>query len=85
MCICNSRTVKEALYNHRWVRDIFGGLSVRAILDYLHIWDLVERMTLSDMPDAFLWNWTGDAQQSTLSAYSFGRCQRQTIANSLCG
>jgi hypothetical protein len=31
---------------------IVGGLSVRAILDYLHIWDLVERTTLSDMPDA---------------------------------
>jgi hypothetical protein len=32
------RTVQQALHDWQWVRDITGGLSVLAIVEYLHLW-----------------------------------------------
>ena len=40
--------MRQALDNSRWVTDIKGALSVRAIEEYLQIWDLVEGL-LSNM------------------------------------
>jgi hypothetical protein len=34
-------TVAQGLERHRWVRDIQGGVSVQAMAQYLHLWDLL--------------------------------------------
>jgi hypothetical protein len=51
------RTVKEALTNRRWVRDIKGALTVQVLLDYLSlsIWERLRQVTLNDEPDQFRW------------------------------
>jgi hypothetical protein len=41
--IHNSRTAHDALSGRRWVRNIRGGLSVQAILQYLRTWEVIWR------------------------------------------
>jgi len=37
----NTRTVQEAITGRAWMSDIRGALSVGAIVDYLHLWNLL--------------------------------------------
>lgn len=37
------RTVVQALTNQRWASDIRGPLTVEVLVEYLHIWDLVDQ------------------------------------------
>lgn len=63
-------TVRDALRDRRWVRDISGALTVQVILEYLHIWDLVMSANLvQDVPDRVLWRCREDQQFTTASAY----------------
>ncbi|KAF8655413.1 hypothetical protein HU200_061155 [Digitaria exilis] len=63
-------TVREALHNRQWARDITGALTVQVILEYLQIWELVQQVHLDDdLPDRVLWRWTADQQFTTASAY----------------
>jgi hypothetical protein len=39
------------------------------ILDYLLIWELMEGVTLTEVPDQLIWHWTKDGRFSTASAY----------------
>lgn len=39
--IVDRRTIREALTNRRWISDITGALSVGALVDYLHLWELI--------------------------------------------
>ncbi|TVU02441.1 hypothetical protein EJB05_52059, partial [Eragrostis curvula] len=65
-----SRTVKDALNELCWVRDIFGGLTVAAIVDYLHLWDALHEFELQDdRPDKHIWTRTASGVYSTKSAY----------------
>jgi len=59
------QVVAEALCNRRWVRSITETLSMQAIVEYLHVWDLV-----SDGEDSFTWRWTRDGCYSAKSAYT---------------
>jgi hypothetical protein len=44
--IVNNRSVLEALTNRKWISDIKGALSGRAIVDYLQLWDLLSEVVL---------------------------------------
>jgi hypothetical protein len=48
--------VQQALQNRNWVRDITGGLSVIAIIEYLHLWDNLEDIQLlPEQEDVVRW------------------------------
>jgi hypothetical protein len=64
------QTVAEALCNRRWVRSITGTLSVQAIEEYLHLWNLLSEVQLTDGEDSFTWRWTSDGCYSAKSAYN---------------
>jgi hypothetical protein len=44
--ITNRRTVQQALLNRRWIADIKGALTVEAIVDYLHLWNILAYFVL---------------------------------------
>ena len=66
----SARSVKEALANRGWIREISGGISAQAMMQYLRIWDLVQDTVLSmETPDRLVWRLTGDLNFSVSSAY----------------
>ena len=53
------RTVAQALHNRSWVQDIWGARTVEVLLDYLHIWDMVDGIILHpEIPDSYNWKLT---------------------------
>lgn len=44
-------------------------MSVEAILDYLHLWNMVANIQLNDQPDKIIWRWTPDGVYTAKSAY----------------
>ncbi|KAM0829110.1 hypothetical protein ACQ4PT_067085 [Festuca glaucescens] len=67
--LVKKRLVSDGLPGDAWVRDITGELSVDAVVQYLHLWDAVHGVVLSEGEDSFTWKWTADGQFSTRSAY----------------
>jgi hypothetical protein len=66
------RTVREGRQANAWASDISGELSVDALVQYLRLWEAVQRVHLpvdSAAPDSFRWKWNGDGQFSARSAY----------------
>jgi hypothetical protein len=64
------RTVKDALCNRRWVRDITGARTAAVINDYLHLWELLMNVQLRESkPDRFVWRWSPDGRYSVKTAY----------------
>jgi hypothetical protein len=62
--------VANAMSNHRWVRDIQGGISPQAMVEYLKLWDMVADTQLSPgQIDAAIWRCTKDGEFSVKSAY----------------
>jgi hypothetical protein len=63
--------VAMALENGRWVRDIKGGLSSHAIVQYLHLWDIVEgtNLTAGKVNEA-IWHHTTNSVFSVKSMYN---------------
>jgi hypothetical protein len=54
-------TVAQGLERHRWVRDIQGGVSVQAMAQYLHLWDLLLTVHLqAKISDELIWRLTED-------------------------
>lgn len=64
------RSVREAIHNQSWIREIAGGVSLIAIAQYLKVWDLVQETVLApDSQDRLVWKLTSDGQFSVQSAY----------------
>jgi hypothetical protein len=64
------RSVRDALTDRQWTRDITGALTVAVILEFLQVWDLVDALNLSPHEaDRFIWKWTADGSYSASSAY----------------
>ena len=50
------RMVAQAIQNRRWVGDIKGALTIEVLIEYLHIWDIVDDLLLqSDVQDRYTW------------------------------
>lgn len=63
-------TVKEALLNCRWVRDITGAHSALVLCEYVLLWEILEDVQLQPFePDRFVWRWSTDGQYSASSSY----------------
>lgn len=64
------KMVEQALANDAWIRDIRGGISVRATAEYLWVWDVVHSIQLTPgMADYIIWKRTPHGQFTVCSAY----------------
>jgi hypothetical protein len=69
--IAKRRTTAQALHNRSWVQDIKGAHTVEVLLDYLHIWDIVDGIILHpEILDRFSWKLSQDHSYSSKSAYA---------------
>ena len=65
-----TRTVHEALADRAWIRDITGVLTVRVLLQFMMLTDLLlEVHLLLEIPDRIIWKWTQTEVYSASSAY----------------
>lgn len=65
-------TVAQGLTNNRWVRDLQGSISNRALADYLNLWDELQLVSLHDgQSDSVLWRLIASGAFSVSSAYEF--------------
>ncbi|XP_073360309.1 uncharacterized protein [Aegilops tauschii subsp. strangulata] len=55
-----SCTVAEGLSDRRWIADLHGALTPRALVEYVHLWQLLRPFTLSTTPDHLSWRWTAN-------------------------
>jgi hypothetical protein len=63
-------TVKDALFQHRWVRHITRARTVPMIYEYVVLWEKLESVVLRPhVGDRFVWKWTSDGVYSASSAY----------------
>jgi hypothetical protein len=51
------------------VRQITGGITVPAVVEYLRLRDLLSTVTLGTGEDKLIWRWTADGLYSSKSAY----------------
>jgi hypothetical protein len=60
--IINTRKVKEAMLNLRWVTDFQGALTVPVLVEYLELYQALDQVKLqSEIPDEHTW---GSLQQA---------------------
>jgi mannosylglycoprotein endo-beta-mannosidase len=65
-----TRTAAQGCRNNAWVRDITGVLTVDAVVQFLHLWPLIQTCTLNaNAPNAFVWKLTASGEFSTKSTY----------------
>jgi hypothetical protein len=64
------RSVRDALADRRWVRDITGARTVPVLCEYVRLWMMLRDVQLRLLePDRFVWRWTADGQYSVRSMY----------------
>uniref|UniRef100_A0A453JXX7 Reverse transcriptase zinc-binding domain-containing protein n=1 Tax=Aegilops tauschii subsp. strangulata TaxID=200361 RepID=A0A453JXX7_AEGTS len=61
------RTMADGLNGNTWARDIHGVLGIHEIGQYLQLWQIVQRTTLTDAPDQLIWNWCASGTYSAQS------------------
>ena len=59
----------EALHQNAWIRHITGPLTMRVLLEFDRLCDMLEGVQLSSEPDTFTWSLTADHSYSAASAY----------------
>jgi hypothetical protein len=67
-----NRTVRDALENDNWIRDLPSNLTVPLISDYVLLWELVEEAGFDPQnndDDEIIWTRTADGTYSAKSAY----------------
>lgn len=65
-----ARTLREALVDHRWARDITGAPTSQVLCEYFKVWDLLADVNLLPLaPDRFVWRWSRDGSYSVSSTY----------------
>jgi hypothetical protein len=67
--IQKKRTFEEALTNQQWILDISGGLSMVCLFEYLHIWDMMQEIELSNEEDRHTWRFDQTGEFSSKSTY----------------
>lgn len=64
------RTVAQAIQSRRWVGDIKGARTIDVLIEFFHIWDIVEGLVLQpDVQDRYTWKLSQDGTYSSKSAY----------------
>jgi hypothetical protein len=64
------RTVAQGLANHKWVLDIKGALTFQVLVEYLHLWNLIEEVEICpDTADQHVWRLSNLGNYSSKSAY----------------
>jgi hypothetical protein len=65
-----SRSVRDALNNRQWLRDITGAPTAVVLTEYLMLWELLEDIQLQPgVPDRLIWKWSAGGEYSSSSAY----------------
>lgn len=54
------RSVAGAIAGNAWVSDITGVRTVRVVLGYLRLWEIVRETWLVDGLDQLIWRWSSD-------------------------
>jgi hypothetical protein len=63
-------SVKDAIFQHRWVRHITGVHTALVLYEYVELWEKLESVQLRPLEgDRFVWRWTPDGAYSASSAY----------------
>jgi hypothetical protein len=63
-------SVKDAIFQHKWVCHIFGALTVPVLYEYLDLWDRIRLVQLRPLvADRFVRRWTPDGTYSASSSY----------------
>jgi len=62
-------TVVEVLHQNAWIKHITGPLTMRVLLEFDRLCDMLEGVQLSSEPDTFTWSLTADHSYSAVSAY----------------
>ena len=66
----NCRTVRDAVHDLRWVRDIQGALSAQALFEYFLLLDILDGFQLSPgVQDQHCWTPSASGAFSSKSAY----------------
>jgi hypothetical protein len=66
----NKRTVQEAIRDNLWINDISGSLSVRALADFLLLWDMVVQVELHlDKEDRHIFRLAANGKYSTKGSF----------------
>jgi hypothetical protein len=61
----HNQSIRDALANRSWVRDISGAPTMPVLCDYVLLWEKLERVQLQPaVPDRFVWKWTADGAYS---------------------
>ena len=64
------QTVHQALPNQNWILEIRGGLSVKAISEYLIVWAMLDGIIFTnDQTDQVFWRWSTSGAYTARSAY----------------
>ena len=63
-------SVKDAIFQHRWVRHISRAHTATVMYEYLDLWEKLESVQLRPLVgDRFVWRWTPDGVYSASSSY----------------
>ena len=66
------RTVAEALNEHLWISYVRAASPIRALVEYLSLWDLIMDFSLQpDVEDVRIWSLSSSGQYSTKLAYEY--------------
>lgn len=67
--IRKKKTVAQALHDHSWVAGIRGALPMACLVEYLQLWDVLEKIVLNHTEDQHQWRFESSGQFSIKSAY----------------
>jgi hypothetical protein len=69
--IRNTRKVKEAVQNFRWVADFREALTATVLMEYLELYQELEQVVLHpDLTNEHIWQLSSTGQFSSKSAYN---------------
>lgn len=75
--VARSRSVKDALHNRAWTRDIKGAMTWQITRECIQLWHRLQEVTLlGTTPDRFIWKRTSSGEHtvgSTYEAFFHGR------------
>jgi len=63
------RLVSEGLTQLAWISDIHGTLGPASTVQYFDMWQCLQRVELSPVPDQITWKWTASGVYSASSGY----------------